>query len=184
MENMHDRVADMKVLGIVRSAGGYGFLQKLLRSRWQQLSISGESLDEISGLTGRYVSKLLAPRPPKNLGPQSLGPVLGSLAVALVVVEDRSMLARIAKHVGKQTIETDARATMPTRKKQRKTNKRRSVWKNCPEWGKLMAARRQLLLDPRKRSKLARRAAKCRWAAVAAKRGHRGRKEPAVDAAL
>jgi hypothetical protein len=74
-----------------------GELLQALRDRRDELDISHETLDQISGLQSGYVSKLLAPKPIKNLGPVSLGPLLGALGVAITVVPDKEAIAAV-KH--------------------------------------------------------------------------------------
>lgn len=61
-----------------------------LRHRRDELDVTHAVLDDISGLQSGYVSKLLAPRPIKHLGPVSMPALLGALAVGLVLVEDPS----------------------------------------------------------------------------------------------
>jgi hypothetical protein len=74
-----------------------GELLQALRDRRDELDISHETLDQISGLQSGYVSKPLAPKPIKNLGPVSLGPLLGALGVAITVVPDKEAIAAV-KH--------------------------------------------------------------------------------------
>ncbi len=69
-----------------------------LRARRDALNISHETIDSIAGLQSGYTSKLLAPKPIKNLGPMSFGSLLGALGLAVVVVEDPSQVVRVSKH--------------------------------------------------------------------------------------
>ena len=73
-------------------------LIEALRARRDELNISHETIDSIAGLQSGYTSKLLAPKPIKNLGPMSFGSLLGALGLAVVVVEDPSMCERVSKH--------------------------------------------------------------------------------------
>lgn len=66
-----------------------------LRKRRDELNISHETIDSIAGLQAGYCSKLLAPRPIKNLGPMSLEAMLGALGLAIVVVEDEDAKGRV-----------------------------------------------------------------------------------------
>jgi hypothetical protein len=72
-------------------------LVEALRQRRDELDISHETIDEISGLQSGYSGKLLAPRAPRNLSYNSLGLILGALGVGLEVVEDPEQIARVAK---------------------------------------------------------------------------------------
>jgi hypothetical protein len=73
-------------------------LLNAIRARRDELNISHETIDSIAGLQSGYTSKLLAPRPIKNLGPMSFGSLLGALGLAVVVVEDPTMCERVSKH--------------------------------------------------------------------------------------
>lgn len=70
-------------------------LVQALRDRRDELNVSHEVLDSISGLQSGYVSKLLAPRPIKNLGVMSFGALLGAMGLAVIVVEDPAAAARV-----------------------------------------------------------------------------------------
>jgi hypothetical protein len=71
-------------------------LIEALRARRDALNISHETIDSIAGLQSGYTSKLLAPKPIKNLGPMSFGSLLGALGLAVVVVEDPEMVELVA----------------------------------------------------------------------------------------
>jgi hypothetical protein len=72
--------------------------RSLVNEKQAELGIGYQVLNEISGLS--YVDKLLAPMPvggevapngrctARGIGPTSLGPLLGGLAVKLVPIED------------------------------------------------------------------------------------------------
>src|SRR4051812_1815741 len=73
-------------------------LVQALRTRRDELNISHETIDAIAGLQSGYTSKLLAPKPIKNLGPMSFGSLLGALGLAVVVVPDPQAEAKVEKH--------------------------------------------------------------------------------------
>jgi hypothetical protein len=79
-------------LGEVRE---YADLLKLAQARMDELGITYETLDALSGVTDRYSQKILGSRPIKRLGPISLPAILGSLGMKLVAVEDSAALDRI-----------------------------------------------------------------------------------------
>jgi len=66
-----------------------------LRARRDELNISHETIDNIAGLQSGYTSKLLAPTPIKNLGAMSMGALLGALGMALVAVPDPDAVAQV-----------------------------------------------------------------------------------------
>lgn len=61
-------------------------LIEALRQRRDELDISHETIDDLSGLQSGYTSKVMARM--KGLGPVSLPALLGALACGLVLVED------------------------------------------------------------------------------------------------
>jgi hypothetical protein len=61
----------------------------VLRVRRDELQLTHETIDDIAGWADGYASKLLAPEPIKNLGWMSLGTVCKTMAVQLLVVEDK-----------------------------------------------------------------------------------------------
>lgn len=72
-------------------------LIQALRDRARELELTHETIDSVAGLQSGYASKLLAPKPIKNLGPMSFESLLGALGVAVVVIEDPEQVARISK---------------------------------------------------------------------------------------
>lgn len=82
----------MKHLAVIRE---YEELRQALCARRDQLNVTHGTLDELSGLQAGYVSKVLAPKPIKHLGPTSLGPLMGALGVTLLMVEDTAQMERI-----------------------------------------------------------------------------------------
>jgi hypothetical protein len=84
----------MRPLATVRDYAG---LIEALRSRADQLDVSGETLDHVTGLADGYCRKLLAPSLVRMLGRTSLGALLGALGLVLVVAEDPQQLARVKR---------------------------------------------------------------------------------------
>ena len=54
-----------------------------------------DNIDEVGGLPARHAGKLLSPNPVKSLGRSSLGPLLGTLGVKLIVAVDEAALEKI-----------------------------------------------------------------------------------------
>lgn len=88
---MQSTPAPPQVIATVDSAGGYSALLEALRLACDLRQASYEAISEVAGLAPRYVNKLLAPAPIRNIGPNSLGPLLGALGVKLVVIEDTNL---------------------------------------------------------------------------------------------
>jgi hypothetical protein len=70
-------------------------LQAVLRQRAEELDVSRETLDSISGLQNGYSAKLLTEPPIRGLGEVSYSALAGALAVRIVVVEDCEALERL-----------------------------------------------------------------------------------------
>lgn len=153
----------MTPLATIRAVDGYHGLQKAFRARWLALGISGDEVDRTAFLAERHAVKLLAEFPSKNLGPTTLGAMMGALGLKLLVVEDRELAERITRHTARH-----ANATAGVLPKKRR--KRRGYWKGDKNWSVLMNAHRALKLSDRQRSIIARKAARARW------RKHRMRK--------
>lgn len=147
----------MTELGTARN---YQELHALIRARVGSLGVTFETVDAIAGLPSRYATKLLSPVPMKAIGKISLGPLLGALGLKLIVAVDDEALARITGRLvqrARNQVGADAGMHTPKRKK------KRGVWKGNSQWGKVMAARRKLVLSESKRTSLARHAARARW---------------------
>jgi hypothetical protein len=70
-------------------------LIEVLRERRDLLNISHETIDELAGLPSGLTGKILAPEPIRGVGYGSLGPLLGALGVAILVVEDSAAATRV-----------------------------------------------------------------------------------------
>jgi hypothetical protein len=143
---------------VVATAGNYLGLIAALRARIAELGISYATLDAIAGWTDTYATKLLAEEPQKYFGPMSFDAMLGSLGIKIALVEDPAKLEKVKKNrdfVPRQL-------ALPTTGKhayvvQRKTRE------NMREMSREAARARMEKIPPRKRSALARKAAKARW---------------------
>jgi hypothetical protein len=152
-------VTEHKQLAICRS---YQELITALRARVVELGTTGESVDDVAGLPQRYTAKLLAPIPIKTLGKISLGPLLGALGLALVVVEDREALARIRDRL---TPTKGSHAFLPTTQR-----RKHRPFTGDSEWGRIMRARRTVLSSPKTRQRQARHAILTRWRRIKRRR--------------
>lgn len=153
---------DMRRLAEIRS---YGELLSALRARADELQVTREGLDAITGLQSGYAGKLLAPVPIKSLGKFSMGPMLTAMGCMLILVEDADTLARITSRVPKRVNPNqagDAGDGMQAKRKRRRKGFRGS------DVGRMLRAKQLLGQSPKVRSKIAKLAAKTRWDRVRA----------------
>ena len=71
-----------------RYVSDYSALIDALRERSDQMELARVELDRISGLADGHSGKLLSKTPSKSLGLRSVGPVLETLGLILLVIED------------------------------------------------------------------------------------------------
>lgn len=91
----HPAPPSPEVLAVVYD---YGHLIAAFRARANELKIarSHEATAAVFGFTNGYFQKLLAPRPPRRIGLDTLGPMLGVLGAKILLVVDDVALARLA----------------------------------------------------------------------------------------
>ena len=73
-------------------------LVALIRERRDELGLTHEGLDSLTGMAGGYTSKLLAPTPIRGLGPMSLTALMSAMAIgvaAVVIAEDPAQTERM-----------------------------------------------------------------------------------------
>jgi len=143
-----------RVIGIARD---YAELAAAIRQRCNDLNVGYETLDYVAGLPLRYCAKLFSPLPVKHIGATSLGPLLGALGLKLVVEIDQEQFERVKNRL------TPRKSSRATRQTHRGHPNARAPLVGNTEWAKIMNARRTVLLTPKTRSRLARRAARIRW---------------------
>jgi hypothetical protein len=88
----------------------YSDLMSTLNAWVVELGVAKETVDDIAGIPLRHTARLLAPMPPKGLGPKSFGPLMGALGLKVGVFVDAEQFERI-KHRLKSTSEIWASAT-------------------------------------------------------------------------
>lgn len=155
---------------------GYAGLIAAFRVRAQERRIAITSADvaKVAGLADYYVAKLLSVNPVKRIGMISLGPLLGVLGLKLVVTEDLDAVVRFGSQI-KQANEacqhTDEVKVILSRRRLRKAGalggrKSRSNMSRAEasRLARRAAAARALALLPGRRSEIARKAARARWA--------------------
>lgn len=71
-----------------RQCNDYSGLGEAVRDRTEQMELSRLELDHIAGLTAGHTDKIISPRAKKRFGITSLGAILQTLGLILLVVED------------------------------------------------------------------------------------------------
>lgn len=147
---------------ILAEARNYTEFMGALRARADQLQVARTGIDDLmKTLPDGYASKLLSAVPVKNLGPISMGPLLGALGLKVLVVEDVEAMAQITRKMVKRNasqVRDASDGMLPPKKRRRK-----AFWKNNTGWAHVMNSRRALILSESKRSEIARTAARFRW---------------------
>lgn len=140
----------------------YDGLVAAFRARASELNVSRLTIDEVSGLQSGYASKLLATPPIKTVGAASLGPILGALGMAMVLVEDDAQMRRIASRMA---VRNTAQVRVLSGGKHIKITLR-----HLRKIGKRGGKARALKLSSHRRIQIALRAAKVRWKRAKAQR--------------
>lgn len=83
-------------------ANDYDGMIEIVRYRVDELQTTHEQIDAVSGLHGGYSGKILAPVPIKSMGKVSLGPMLQTLGLALIVVRDDEAFQKIKDRLAKR----------------------------------------------------------------------------------
>lgn len=140
----------------------YDQLVAAFRERVAELAVPCETVDDVAGLPVRYTQKLLSPVRVKGVGPFSLGPLLGTLGLKLLVVEDLEVLAKIIHRLAKVR---NASGAMRARLTAQKPRRRKQIYvlNGNSNLARLLAQRRVLTQSPQARSAAARHAANVRW---------------------
>lgn len=144
-------------------------LIEALKQRARELNIAYGTIDEVAGLPDRYTSKLFAPTPIKNLGPMSFGAVLGALGVTVVLVEDQEQCRRVSGRWTKRkrtasipaSITCEVPMELPVTPEIGQLLTNAQFMKSIARLGGIGRSKR---LSPRARSRIAKRAARARWA--------------------
>lgn len=89
---------NLRPLAIVNDNAG---LLEALRARGEELDVSRVALDERTGLASGYCAKLLCGM--KGLGSKSMGPVLQSMGLVLIVAEDVEATERLRRELPKRS---------------------------------------------------------------------------------
>jgi hypothetical protein len=147
-----DRMIEERALATVTD---YDEMIGALRARMAELRVTNETIGAIAGLAGGYVGKLLAPSRIKNLGPTSLGLMLQSLGLKLIVVEDTKTTAKMRPRWTQREKALPLLAMVRTPP--------RATWLFTPRSGRKAAKARAEKLSPAERSAIGLHAINTRW---------------------
>jgi hypothetical protein len=89
----------MGLIAEVRSADGWAGLVEAFRLAVEARNTTYEATGDLAGLAPRYVNKLLAPVPIREMDRVSFGPLLGALGVKVLLVDDDEQLATIIHRI-------------------------------------------------------------------------------------
>jgi hypothetical protein len=87
---------------VIAEVTDYSQFIHALRLRAEQLNIARTTIDSVSGMPSGYAGKLLSENPIRSLGRVSFGPVLQSLGLKLLIVEDPQALERVTSRLTKR----------------------------------------------------------------------------------
>ena len=94
-----DTINQFCVYGV---ATDYAGMLELIRYRAAELQTTNLEIDAVSGLHSGYSGKILAPTPIKAMGKVSMGPMLQTLGLALIVVRDDAAFAKVKDRLAKR----------------------------------------------------------------------------------
>lgn len=146
-------MTEPRQIAVVRD---YPALLEALRQRAVELRVTRKQIAEIAGIAEGYAGTLLTPHSRKSFGLNTMGPILGALGIALLVIEDEQALKYVKNRLGEgnQTYMRNGGANAPlifklSRRRMRYLAK--------------LASEGRKKIPPWKRRQLARRAARARW---------------------
>lgn len=99
---MSEIIASILGLTVYGVANDYDGMIELVRYRLHELQTTNLEVDAVSGLHSGYTSKTTAPIPIKSMGKVSMGPLLQTLGLALIVVRDDEAFAKIEHRLAKR----------------------------------------------------------------------------------
>jgi hypothetical protein len=166
------------------TVSNYDELIAAIRRRIDELAISHATIEDLSGLSGGHVGKLLGASRVKTIGMQTLLLLFGALGVRMSIEEDREQIARMSdrwerRSESRRHASGRVRAAVSpevTRAVLSELGRRGAAARvararaaaddlqtRMRELGRRGAVARNASLSPARRSRVARRAARARW---------------------
>ena len=128
-------------------------LQEAFRDRVDDLQTTRLGIDEAGGFQSGYSAKLLCEPPMKQIGKVSLPKLLKATGMVLVLVIDDERFAPVKADLVKRQRPMRANARM-----------QKPAWLFCKDKAREAGEKRWSGVSPAKRKRIARKAAKARWA--------------------
>ena len=153
-------MTELRIIAEIRSHDGWRGLTEAFRLACDRRNSTYENLGELAGLPLRYLNKVLAQKPMRNIGPTTLGPLMGVTAVKILLVEDDKMFAALEKRFVARKAGPKRDATGSMRRKKRHKWRR---FGSIPAERQILHSCRMLLTTAKQRSAWAKRAAEARW---------------------
>jgi hypothetical protein len=157
-------MSEPRIIGEVTGDNGYSGLIAMLRSWIFDLGSSFEAIDDLAGLPARYTATLLAGSSVKSLGRSSMGAILGSVGLKLIVAVDEERLRKIRHRLAPskwpEVRQQRATAKRLALTRQPPVNSSRTQFKGDREWALAMHAKQMAATTPEFRRARARLAAK------------------------
>lgn len=132
-------------------------LHRAMRERADVVAMSRQTLDELAGLASGHSAMLLCTPPQKGFGLMSMFSMAGALGGTIAIIEDPRAMEKMLRYPKR-----DERRVQ--RGKHWRNAKAVSIMREMAKKnGKLGVAARMTKLSPKRRSQIARKAAKARW---------------------
>jgi hypothetical protein len=113
-----DREAELRNVSdeieILAEVNGYGDLHRTMRQQAEELQVSRETLDAVSGVQSGYSGKLLADPPIKILGWDLAPCFLPTLGLKLLIAKDPAALAKLSHRMPKKDMRWSRVKRRPT----------------------------------------------------------------------
>jgi len=153
-------MAEQRILAEIR---GYDEFTAALRAWIEELGTNYECIGELAGLQSGYLAKMIASTPIRSFSRMSLGAVLGALCLRLRLEVDTERLEQMRSlYVPRSSMGRHAVSAMHPQGNAVKP--RFSMFRGNPELSRLLHQRWMVMSSPRRRRRIARAAARERWA--------------------
>lgn len=150
---------DGKVLGQWTSIDD---LVQIMRKRADDLNVTRLGIDEGAGLPSGYAGKVLSPKGSRSMGVRTMELMIVALGMTMVAVENAEATQRYANRLERRKCNNHANNVVLTTKSLGKW--RDGAFKGNPELARRLRAHGVICTPAKKRKKIAKHAAKVRWA--------------------
>lgn len=138
-------------------------LVEIMRKRADELNVPRLAIDEGAGLPTGYAGKVLSPTGSRGMGVRTMELMIVALGMTMVAVENLEATQRYAKRLEKRKVNNhSANTEMLTLKRQKKSGVLH--FKGNSELARRLRAHGVICTPAKQRKKIAKHAAKVRWA--------------------